>query len=267
MSNIQNLTMNRVLWTGVSVMALIASLIGFFHSSIYDKVVSDTIMPGVLSQDLVSIILAVVLFIMVLLIKRDYIKLQVLVLAILGYMFYGYGIYVIERVYNPLYFLYMAILSLSLFAIIYFLISVKSNIIDRLQLSNKFRLLSVGLASLVPIIFYPLWISQLVPLIMNGNKIEFTYSIYILDLCLVMPLFMIVIVMAARKNAWGLFLLPVLFLKAFTVLLSPGLGELFKIRYHLPMDKGGMSLYLGLSLIYLVLAVIYLKKLKIEDNS
>ena len=50
--------------------------------------------------------------------ENDTVK-QLVILGIVAYLFYRYGIYVIERVYNALYLFYMAILALTFYSMIY----------------------------------------------------------------------------------------------------------------------------------------------------
>ncbi|MDD3890575.1 MAG: hypothetical protein PHR65_11750, partial [Syntrophomonadaceae bacterium] len=126
------------------------------------------------------------------------------------------------------------------------------------------RNVSMGFLLFVPSLFIPLWISKLLPLIQNGQKIEFTYSIYILDLCFIMPLFIIIAIMAAKKKGLGLLLTPALFIKGFTVLFPVGLSEILKILYNQTTSTGGIWLYWGLSILFLMLVILYLRNLKIS---
>jgi hypothetical protein len=82
------------------------------------------------------------------------------------------------------------------------------------------------------LLFCPLWIGRLLPLMHSGQKPDALYSIFILDLCFVMPAFVIVAVLTAQNKGLGLLLTPVLFVKGFTLLFSVALGSLFKPLYH-----------------------------------
>lgn len=265
---IRNLDKNRILWLLVASMSLIAALVGVANPGIYGLVVSTVIMPGVLSQDIMTIIASItVLFLIVRIKEEDSIK-QMVILGIFGYLFYGYGIYVIERLYTILYFLYMAIFGLSFYSIAYSVVNIRKEILQKIKLSKPIRIVSVAFLLINPLIFYPLWISQLLPLIQAGQKIEFLYSIYILDLCFIMPAFIIIAWMTAKKEGLGLLLTPALLVLGFTLLAPLALGEFLKpLIYQLPMDMAGMLLFLCLSIIFFVLAVVYFLNLKINGET
>lgn len=81
-----------------------------------------------------------------------------------------------------------------------------------------------------------------------------------------MPAFAIIAWMAAKKKGLGLLLLPVLFIKGFTVLLPAGLGEFLKPAWHFAADRAGMVFYIGLSVLFLVFAVRFLARLGVNSG-
>ena len=76
-------------------------------------------MPGVFGQDLMTIVASVIILLLIARLKDGDSKKQIVILGILGYLFYAYGIYVIERGYNVLYYLYLAIFGLSFWLMAY----------------------------------------------------------------------------------------------------------------------------------------------------
>lgn len=237
------------------------------NPEIYQQVVSKDIVPGVFSQDLMTIPASITVLLLTSRIKEeDFIK-QAVVLGILGFFFYGYGIYTIERLYNVLYLLYMAILGLSFYSIIYSLSNIRKENLQMLEVPKIVRFVSVAFLLVNPLIFYPLWISQLLALLMTGEKIEFLYSTYILDLCFIMPAFIIAAVVAARRDVMGLLLTPALFVMGFTLLAPLALSEFLKpLLYDLSMDTAEMGLFLLLSILFLILIVAYSWSLKIKED-
>lgn len=264
---LQRLGINQILWFLLAFLSLIASLIGALNPGIYNKVVNTELLPGVISQDITTITASIIiLFCIVRIKKEDYVK-QIIVLGIISYLFYAYGIYVIEQFYNALYFLYMAIFGLSFYSIAYGVINIRQDILQKVQLPKLMRNVSMGFLLIVPTLFVPLWISNLLPLIRTGQKIESMYSIYILDLCFIMPLFIIFAIMVAKKQGWGLLLTPALYIKGFTLLFPVGLGEILKILYHQTANTGGILLYWGLSILFMMLSILYFRNLKISGET
>lgn len=115
---IQNVGKNRILWLSVALLSLIAAMMGVANPGLYSQVVSTEMMPGVLSQDLMTIAASIVVFFLTVRIKEEDSNKQMVILGIIIYLFYGYGIFVIERIYNVLYFVYMAISGLSFYSAI-----------------------------------------------------------------------------------------------------------------------------------------------------
>ncbi|MBN2411787.1 hypothetical protein JXQ31_08845 [candidate division KSB1 bacterium] len=265
---VRNMGKLKILWFSTAFLAFITALAGVVYPGIYYMVVSTKILPGVLSQDLMTLVAsALVLFLVFRMKENDKIK-QIVILGILGYLFYGYGIYVIERLYNILYLVYMAIFGLSFYTLIFSITEIRKETLQKVKLPGAIRIISVVFLLFNPLIFYPLWISQLLPLIRFGQKIEFMYSIYILDLCFIMPAFVMLAVMTARNKGLGLVLTPALFVLGFTLLAPLAVGEFLKpLLFHQPMDTAGMWLFLCLSILFLSLAVICCRKLVINSTT
>jgi hypothetical protein len=111
------------------------------------------------------------------------------------------------------------------------------------------------------------WFTMLVPLIQFGQRIEYQYSIYILDLSFIMPTFAILAFMAAKNRGLGLILTPALYILGATLLFPVGLGEIIKPFFNLPVNLSEVPLYFGISILFFMLAAIYLRNLKIPAPS
>lgn len=257
------LGVNRLLWYAVGFLSLIAAIAGLLKPELYNGLVNEEIMSGVMSQDIISVAASILIIVPAFSTRQEDSKKQIVILGLLGYLFYAYGIYVIERFYNVFYFLYMGIFALSFYAIICGVASMRREVTRRVEISNVTRIVSVGFSLLIPALFYGLWISQIVPLIRAGQKIEFMYSIYILDMCFLFPAFIIIAVMAAKKEGFGLILVPTIFIWGFTLLFSVALGGLLKPLYNQAMVAGEITLYLVVSTVFLALAIVYMRALKI----
>jgi len=256
--------LHRILWFLAGSLSFAAALTGVLNPGIYSMVISAEIMPGVLSQDIITIAASITILAVAVRIKEEDTARQIVILGMLGYLFYAYGIYVIERVYNVLYLLYLAIFTLSFYTIIYGVASIRREIPPKTELPGIMRNTAVVFRMIIPLIFINLWIGQLLPLLQTGRKIEFYYSIYILDLCFVMPAFLILAYMTAKKEGLGLLLAPALFIKGFTLFFALSLGETLKPLYGLTTDMSWMWFSLVFSLLFLALTFSYLRNLRIN---
>gem|GEM_PF-663275 len=235
-SSVEN---NMKMWGLLSILALFTATSGVIYRSMYDAVVSDSIMPGVLSQDLMTIALSLTLLWISMRMKRNDSTKQLIGVAILIYLFYGYGIYVIEQLYTIMYFTYMAIFALATYSLISVLMSIGKT--PHRHVSIDSRILRVGAFFLLinAVMFYIIWSSQIIPLIQDGEKLEFLFSIYILDLCFIMPAFIICALRALKGSNTASFLVPSLLLSGFMILAPLSLGELLRpVIFDLSIDVG-----------------------------
>ena len=189
---------HRKIWAFVSVLALASAVVGVLEPSIYDEVVTSDIMPGVLSQDLVTIAVSVILLGLVYRMgNEDYVK-QIVALGIVGYFFYAYGIYVIEQIYTPLYYFYLIVFALSSYSIVYGLVTMRTGRVERVDLPRSIRLSSVFYSLLIAAIFTLLWSVSIYSQIQAGERLDYFYSIYILELCFISPAFAIAAIETLR---------------------------------------------------------------------
>ncbi|MCK4483826.1 MAG: hypothetical protein KAU89_03310 [Candidatus Thorarchaeota archaeon] len=259
---------NRILLFLTSSLALIAAVIGVTNQSIYSLVVTPELLPGVIAQDVVTIIASVIALLLIIRIEKTSTSKNLIMLAIMGFLFYGYGMYVIERFYNMLYLVYMAIFSLSVYSIVFNAATIDRSWIDRIRIPTSIRIASATYLLINAIMFNIIWISHLLPLMQAGQKIEFIYSIYILDLCFIMPMFAFIGILAAKNKGLGLLVTPFLLILGFLILIPLPLGELLKpLLYGVPMDPAGMGLFLILSVIFFILAIVYLWKMEVTAES
>ncbi len=99
-------------------------------------------MPGVFPQDLMTV-LASLLVILLAIRWKENATAQLIILGVMGYLFYTYGIYVIERVYNSLYLIYMAVFGLAFYAMIYGVGSLRRELLAGIRLPTWLRHLDV----------------------------------------------------------------------------------------------------------------------------
>lgn len=258
---VRNLGTHKILWLLTALLSFTSSLIGVINPDIYVKVVSKDVIPGVFGQDLMTIAASVILLWLVFRTKEDDSRKQIIVLGILGYLFYAYGIYVIEQIYNLLYYLYMAIFALSFWSMAYGAAEIHPDVLQKVRISRPMRHVSAWFSLLIALIFNILWIVQLLPLLQTGDKIENLYSVYILDLCFIMPAFVIIGIMALRKTGLGLLMIPAMFILGFTLIFSLAVSESVKPLYDLSISAESLIPSLFLSILFLVLAFLHLKKL------
>ena len=182
-------------------------------------------------------------------------------LGLLGYLVYGYGIYALERVYNAWYLNYLAIFGAASWLLVLGAVSVVRRLADEVRLPRQLQILSAVGALLQPLIFYPLWISMLIPLMATREQIDSLYSIFILDLAFIMPAFLLVAVGLFRGRSWAVVLAPVMFVLGAVLIFSLALGELVEPAFGSPITLAGLLPPALLTVLFTVLAVLNLSTL------
>ena len=264
----RNLTLNKSLYLLTGVLAILAALIGVLNPEMYEPVVIARIIRGVFSQDLVVIVGSVLMLVLALGMRRDSHCKAVVILGILGFLFYGYGIYAMEQVYTALYPLYLAILALSFYTLALSLASLDHTAIEDLSLPPVVRYGSAAYGIFIAVIFNIIWIGQLIPLLRTHDRIENTFSVFVIDLVFIMPSFVITAYLTTRNRALGIVGLRALFIVAVGILSPLALAELLKpIRYGLPMIPGDFWLWFILSVVFLIFTIVYLAALRPSERA
>lgn len=255
-------SINKLLWKSVLTLTCITALIGIFVPHLYDRIIPKEFVSAALPQDILTVILCVTIFMIAHEVQPKDVKQQSIILGTIGSMSYLYGIFTIEKTYNLSYYLYLLIFGLSCWTILYSLATLDKQRIQSLTISNRVRKTSAIFSLIIAILFIALWASALYPLLIARSRIEYLYSIYILDLCFVMPAFIITAILSLKKNPLGYFLAPAMFILGIFVIFPLGLGELAKPFHGMQMNTGSMAMSFILSGAFLVMTIIHLNALK-----
>ncbi len=260
-----SLRFKKVLFIITSIFALIVSIVGVFNLDMYFSVVDESILAGVFTQDLIVLVASIVLLILSFLLDELSIKKLIIIHGILGFYLYAYGIYAIEQIYTFLYPIYLLILSLSFFSLIYSLCNIKKVVLDNINVLNIIVKISGIYAIFIAIMFNFIWFSMLLPLIKHSYRIEYTFSVFIIDLAFIMPALFIGAIMAFRKKVLGLISLPSLFILSFCILFPLALGEMIKPSvFNLDYNMGELALYFTLSVSFIIFAIMELSFMEID---
>ena len=251
----------------LSAFALFASLKGLLNQSVYNDAISTgaflkELIIGTFSQDLISVPAAVTLAILsiIYLIKKGE-KTFIAILGLTGYFLYSYGLFVTGGSYTILYPVYMIIFILSLYSLIYGLTSFESSELIKYQLPLALRI-SMGIFFIIIIfIFSPLWLSQLIPNALTNIRPNF-YSVFVFDLCLVMPTLGIIAIQLFQNKPFGNILAGIALIKIVTLILSVTIGELCAPLYGTAANYGIIPIYGSITIISLVFGVLYILKYK-----
>lgn len=247
-----------------------ASLRGILDKELYTEVaeagtISSFLVTGSVAQDWIILPTALALAILSLLfVFRPGVKKLILNLGLVSFLFYGYGLYVLQGQYTSIYILYLTIFGLSVWCMIYGLISFDWKAAQISRLSKSLRISLAVFLLLIPLVLVPVWLILILSDIAARTPAD-TYIVFVLDLCIVFPFLLIVVWFLFRNHPAGNILGGVAILKAFTVCLSVAFGEWYQsFAGELPLNKEMLSIFLPLSLISLLLVVMYFREFTVK---
>lgn len=254
---ISNLKTNRILWLFTGLLVLVTSVAAVLYPSLYDGILDSSILPGTTAQDIMAVIVSLVVIGLSLRSNESMYKSYLVIIGCLGFFFYAYMIYSIERIYTVFYYAYLAIVGCSFYGIVYTIASIDPKVHSSILLPRGVKRFSSGYNLFSAIVFTAIWVSQLIPIIKTATKPEFLYSIYIIDLCFILPALVISGVLALRGVGFGVSMLLPSGIVGFSILAPLWLSELMKpVFYGLKTSFPEMSLFLVVSTIFLASAVL-----------
>ena len=133
---VRDLRLSKALWAITAALAFAAALAGVLFKGIYVGLFPEDFLPGALPQDVLTMLVCLLLFVLIAVTKPEHVKRQVVVIGLLGSLFYLYGIFTIERVYNSFDLLYAAVFALSFWSIVFSLAGFRAEAFAHLRLTS-----------------------------------------------------------------------------------------------------------------------------------
>jgi hypothetical protein len=184
---------------------------------------SASLASQAIAQDIVTLVLGIPLLVAgLLLTRRGSLRGKLLLSGTLAYFLYTYASYAFGAAYNPLFVVYMALFTLSLYALILSLRDIQVGSLpgqfsDRLP--RRAIVAACYLAGLFLAFFHlgrivPAMLSDTVPTVLEYYT---TIPIAVLDLGLVAPTAFVAAVLLAKGKPWGYLLTALILIKGFTL--------------------------------------------------
>jgi len=251
----------------LSVLAIFSSVLGVLDSQLYRDllqtgVISEKLMVGSVAQDIISILMGIVLLVLsIVFLKYKGLHTFICVIGLAWYFFYAYGLYVMQGNYTSIYLVYLTIFGLSIYSMIWGLVSFNKSFIEKITLSRKLSISIAIFLGFILFILFPVWILKILPDISKHIPGE-TYGVYILDLCIVFPAFLQIAIMLLKKNRFANILAGIALIKTFTLCLSWGFGECYTpIILNTEINYGMASISGLLTITSLILLILYFHNL------
>ena len=223
-------------------------------------------------QDVVTLAISLpVLVISTWLAFRGSLRGRLLLTGTLGYFLYTYGMMAFETAYNPLFLVYVALFSLSLYA---FILSMMS--FDLASLPQQFspclpRRAIAGLLFAAGGFLLLAWLGRIIPpLLQNTTPVlenSTTLVIQGMDLGVIVPFTILSGVLLLRRSSWGYLLASVAVMKFATYGTAVSAMGINMVLSGIAGGEGLLVVFLTLTLVNLVMTVLLLKNVQVHREA
>jgi hypothetical protein len=251
----------------VSVLSIFCALLGFLNENLYGNVISTGVfktsfIPGAISYDITAIVSSIIIFILIVFyIKNKSNVFMISIIGLLSFFFYGYGTYVISALYTSTYLVYMLIFTLSIIGMIIGISGFSTDYYKILLLPRWIKNFCIIFLTLIVFIFVINWVTDIIPYTKSHTVPDF-YAIYILDLCIFLPLITVIIFMLIKNIKFAYVLLGIALVKMATLTFSIVIGSLIAPKYGVHEEAIMIVIYCSLLIISIFVFSFYCIKMK-----
>jgi len=199
-----------------AVLALLASFSGIFTSSTYAQETRNWAGQAI-GQDIANVVAYVALVPLTEFARRGSLRALLCWIGVIAYGIYAYAIYAFSVHFGGFFLVYVAVLGLSVFALIGSLGSIAPERVRLASAGHAPRRSTAVVLVTIGVLFALLWLSEIVPAIAAGKTPEslrtaglVSNPVYVLDLALLLPATIIGGTLLVRDRAWGFVLAPML---------------------------------------------------------
>lgn len=253
------------LWLSVPIatLAIAASLSGIFVDSIYATETENFAAQGV-GQDIANLIAYPVLLLLGWAAIRGSVRAYLGWLGVLVYSVYSYAIYAFDVRFNGLFLVYVAVLGLSIYALIGGIatidpVRVKAAFGSRAPVRSTWIAL-VAIAAM----FYVQWLSEDLPAILGGKTPQSlldaglpTSPVHVLDMAVLLPALLVTGALLSKRRAWGYCLALVLLTGL--VLIAVGIVTLMAVLEVRDVSGGSWAIAALFAVIGLILLAVAIR--------
>jgi hypothetical protein len=222
-----------------------------------------------IAYDAVTLLVGVPLLVAsLLLFRKGKLRGKLLLAGTLGYFLYTYASFAFGgAAYNPLFLVYVALFSLSLFAFVLAMMTINITSLPQRFDPHLPRRTIAGFLFLVGGFLLLAWLGRIVPALLNsqppiGLESYSTLVIQTLDLGLIVPAAFLSGALLWRRRPWGYLLASILLVKAFTLSIAVSAMAVNMILAGAPPSMAETLIFPTLTLIGIGLTVALLKHVR-----
>ncbi|MDX1617082.1 MAG: hypothetical protein R3300_22445 [Candidatus Promineifilaceae bacterium] len=229
-------------------LTLIAATIGLLAPDFYAPYLATLELNiGAYAQDTIAIVVVLIMAPAILAARRGSLRALLIWSGCLGYLIYGYLLYTFDGLYTPLYPLYLAVLGLTIYALISLLAQLDGRAIAR-TVGPGLPVRAIAAVLAVPLILLPRWLAFVAEGIAAGQAVTLN-EVLVIDLAFLIPACVLTAVLVWRRRPWGIIFAGPLLVHIVTLGWSLSLGTLWFYFLGRPVDGLQLVVYLSLALV------------------
>jgi hypothetical protein len=226
---VKSIPRRRVMLLSVisGVLAVVAAATTLIDLNVYDNALMPGLLLGTLGFDAMSLIVGIALLACVWAIETNRDRYWLLWLGLQGYLLYAYSIYSFGLIYTRLYFVYIAIVGFSAYALAGFALHVNVRAMPGWRQAELPRRTMGVLLLAIGGLFAVGWTIMLADALNRREAID-AGIVLVLDLAFSLPLLAIVGVLLFRQRPLGDFLAPGVYTMSAAITLAVAVGEFLR---------------------------------------
>lgn len=206
--------------------------------------------------------------------RRGYLRAQLTWAGTLTYILYNAVIFAFATAFNPLFLLYVATLSLAFWSLVTLLTQVDVDSIRTHFAAKTLVRFFAGYLAVISLLFLMTWLKQIIPAMFDSaapaflaGTIMLTSPVHVLDLGFLLPLGFLGAVWLWQKKSWGYLLAGLLMVMMTIETASIAVDQYFGHVHDPSASPDVVPLFIGLTVIGLIVSVAYLYFLRAKSNS
>lgn len=203
----------------IGLLVLIAAGAGVFVPGFYDGAVDPQYAIGTITADAISILCVPLLVVSIILTRREKPVARLVWVALLVYVGYAYAVYAFDRMYTIFFPVYMAIFSMSVFAVAALIARLDVTTLAEISKDMRLRKMTAGFVIFTGLILYVIELPIILGRIPNTIEAGGT-PFMVLDMTLVAPLAVLTGIWVWQRRPWGDVLAGIFLVKAITIMTS-----------------------------------------------
>ncbi len=232
----------------IGLLVLIAAGAGVFIPGFYDGIVDPRYATGTITADVVSLISVPLLIICIWLTRRGSVVAHLSWIALLAYLGYAYATYAFDRLYTPLFLVYVAIFGLCCFIIVPLIARLDVDQLAKATREMPLRRVTASFLVFTGLILYVIELPVILARI-PGETLSGGTPFMVLDMALVAPLSILTGVWVWKRHPWGAVLAGIFLIKAITLMSSFLFADYMDWFAGRPMEPVATIIFTGIYLL------------------